>query len=263
MITHYQRLLNYIVPDYVHVLADGRIVKSGGKELALELESRRGYGWLECAAEATAAASPRSMTAMPRGLDGSLPPPQRLGDTAAASACHGSPRCAERALERFASTGFPTPRDEDWKYTNVRAAREQPVFAARHPPQAEATGDQRGCADVCGGGIIGWCSSTAASRRTSRRIGALPAGVRSRSLGEALRAARAGETPRARASSASRDDAIRRAQHRVHRRRRRSSTAPRDVALERRSTAVHRHRRGTARSRIRATSSSPGEGSQR
>ncbi len=45
MVTHYQRLLNYIVPDYVHVLAGGRIVKSGGKELAHELEAR-GYDWL-------------------------------------------------------------------------------------------------------------------------------------------------------------------------------------------------------------------------
>jgi Fe-S cluster assembly ATP-binding protein len=46
VITHYQRLLNYIVPDYVHVLHDGRIVRSGGKELALELEER-GYSWIE------------------------------------------------------------------------------------------------------------------------------------------------------------------------------------------------------------------------
>ena len=46
IVTHYQRLLNYIVPDYVHVLSEGRIVKSGGKELALELEDK-GYGWLE------------------------------------------------------------------------------------------------------------------------------------------------------------------------------------------------------------------------
>jgi Fe-S cluster assembly ATP-binding protein len=45
MVTHYQRLLDYIVPDYVHVLAKGRIIKSGGKELALELEDK-GYGWL-------------------------------------------------------------------------------------------------------------------------------------------------------------------------------------------------------------------------
>jgi Fe-S cluster assembly ATP-binding protein len=49
LITHYQRLLNYIVPDHVHVLSGGRIVKSGGKELALELEAR-GYDWLSEAA---------------------------------------------------------------------------------------------------------------------------------------------------------------------------------------------------------------------
>ena len=54
VVTHYQRLLNYIVPDFVHVLVDGRIVKSGGKELALELEER-GYGWLEKAETAGAA----------------------------------------------------------------------------------------------------------------------------------------------------------------------------------------------------------------
>ena len=46
LVTHYQRLLNYIVPDRVHVLLEGRIVKSGGKELALELEER-GYAWVE------------------------------------------------------------------------------------------------------------------------------------------------------------------------------------------------------------------------
>ena len=46
VVTHYQRLLDYIVPDFVHVLSDGRIVKSGAKELALELEEK-GYVWLE------------------------------------------------------------------------------------------------------------------------------------------------------------------------------------------------------------------------
>ena len=54
VVTHYQRLLDYIVPDHVHVLSGGRIVKSGGKELALELESK-GYGWLEAGAEAVPA----------------------------------------------------------------------------------------------------------------------------------------------------------------------------------------------------------------
>ncbi len=55
VITHYQRLLNFIVPDYVHVLVDGRIVRSGGPELALELEDR-GYGWLEAEAGIAAGA---------------------------------------------------------------------------------------------------------------------------------------------------------------------------------------------------------------
>ncbi len=46
LVTHYQRLLDYIVPDYVHVLAGGKIIRSGGKELALELEEK-GYGWID------------------------------------------------------------------------------------------------------------------------------------------------------------------------------------------------------------------------
>ena len=46
VVTHYQRLLNYIIPDFVHVLSDGRIVKSGDKKLALELEDK-GYGWID------------------------------------------------------------------------------------------------------------------------------------------------------------------------------------------------------------------------
>ena len=45
LVTHYQRLLNYIVPDYVHVMDGGRIVKTGGKDLALILETR-GYDWI-------------------------------------------------------------------------------------------------------------------------------------------------------------------------------------------------------------------------
>ncbi len=53
VITHYQRLLNYIEPDFVHVLVDGKIARSGGKELALELEEK-GYSWLENAAAASA-----------------------------------------------------------------------------------------------------------------------------------------------------------------------------------------------------------------
>jgi Fe-S cluster assembly ATP-binding protein len=55
VVTHYQRLLNYIVPDFVHVLSGGRIVMSGGKELALELEAK-GYEWVEAAGAAGAPA---------------------------------------------------------------------------------------------------------------------------------------------------------------------------------------------------------------
>jgi Fe-S cluster assembly ATP-binding protein len=55
VVTHYQRLLNYIVPDFVHVLVDGRIVRSGGKELALELEEK-GYSWTETEARQPAGA---------------------------------------------------------------------------------------------------------------------------------------------------------------------------------------------------------------
>ncbi|HIL68964.1 MAG TPA: Fe-S cluster assembly ATPase SufC, partial [Verrucomicrobia bacterium] len=54
VITHYQRLLNYIVPDFVHVLYDGKLIKSGGRELALELEER-GYDWVVAEASSTAA----------------------------------------------------------------------------------------------------------------------------------------------------------------------------------------------------------------
>jgi Fe-S cluster assembly ATP-binding protein len=56
VVTHYQRLLNYIVPDFVHVLVDGRIMRSGGPDLARELEST-GYGSIEAGARQTAPAS--------------------------------------------------------------------------------------------------------------------------------------------------------------------------------------------------------------
>jgi Fe-S cluster assembly ATP-binding protein len=55
LVTHYQRLLDYIVPQFVHVLAHGRIAKEGGKELALELEEK-GYDWLKTSATDAASA---------------------------------------------------------------------------------------------------------------------------------------------------------------------------------------------------------------
>jgi Fe-S cluster assembly ATP-binding protein len=65
LVTHYQRLLNYIVPDHVHVLANGRIAKSGGPALALELEER-GYGWVEAEATTRALAQSHGDTAQGR-----------------------------------------------------------------------------------------------------------------------------------------------------------------------------------------------------
>ena len=59
LVTHYQRLLDYVIPDFVHVLSQGKIVRTGGKELALELEAR-GYGWLEETAPAAAHAGAKS-----------------------------------------------------------------------------------------------------------------------------------------------------------------------------------------------------------
>lgn len=59
LVTHYQRLLDYVVPDFVHVLSQGKIVRTGGKELALELEER-GYGWLEETAPPAAHAGAKS-----------------------------------------------------------------------------------------------------------------------------------------------------------------------------------------------------------
>jgi Fe-S cluster assembly ATP-binding protein len=58
VITHYQRLLNYIIPDYVHVLVDGKIVKSGGKELALELEEKGYTSWIQSEVQNVTAANP-------------------------------------------------------------------------------------------------------------------------------------------------------------------------------------------------------------
>ena len=81
VVTHYQRLLDYVVPDFVHVLSQGRIVRSGGKELAQQLE-QRGYGWLETPAPAGAhrrhwrsCGSPDHFTGGGRGCGRGGPPP--------------------------------------------------------------------------------------------------------------------------------------------------------------------------------------------
>ena len=62
LVTHYQRLLNYIVPDFVHVMEAGRIIKTGGKELALELE-KRGYDWVSAEYQAADGARAEEVSA--------------------------------------------------------------------------------------------------------------------------------------------------------------------------------------------------------
>jgi Fe-S cluster assembly ATP-binding protein len=73
VVTHYQRLLNYIVPDYVHVLSDGRVVKSGGKELALELEDK-GYDWLQGGGSDDARGSLAGVAAAAQAVADAIPP---------------------------------------------------------------------------------------------------------------------------------------------------------------------------------------------
>src|SRR5215207_10091139 len=91
VITHYQRLLNYIVPDFVHVLVDGRIAKSGDKQLALELEEK-GYDWMS----ADAMHEPSWLRALRRS-----------------------------AMSQFESEGFPTMKNEDWHFTNIAPIAER------------------------------------------------------------------------------------------------------------------------------------------
>ena len=126
VITHYQRLLDHIVPDFVHVLSGGRIVKSGDKGLALELEEK-GYGWLQQAGEAERqqAEGKRSPTRTETATGSATRHPERHWSEsfgAAAAARAGEPAWLEAArksaIARFAVLGFPTRSHEEWKYTN-------------------------------------------------------------------------------------------------------------------------------------------------
>ena len=103
LVTHYQRLLNYIVPDYVHVMEGGRIIKTGGKELALELESARlrlGRGRARgrsegdrVSATTTTVVAPRTSKACsPAARELRAESPHRRGSTSAARARRSSAR---------------------------------------------------------------------------------------------------------------------------------------------------------------------------
>ena len=134
VITHYQRLLDYIVPDVVHVLSKGRIVKTGGKELALELEAKRlraipGRGGVRPNER-------RNPPDQDRGRDrarGEL----RRGEGARCRAPARCGACASRLSGASRRSGLPHRRVEEWKYTDLRALmRDAKPLAA--PPDAAA-----------------------------------------------------------------------------------------------------------------------------
>ena len=119
MVTHYQRLLDYIKPDTVHVLADGRIVKSGDHSLALKLEAQ-GYGWITDAALSVMQSHPfiDSALARSRQLDGRLP---LIVDERRSS------------IAEIARDGIPSGKLETWKYTPIQAFFAAPFADARSP----------------------------------------------------------------------------------------------------------------------------------
>ncbi len=104
VITHYQRLLDYIVPDHVHVMAGGRIVMSGGKELALELE-KKGYAWVEKLGAGTAGAGGAPVSA---GLQHYLDVAQRFQAARAADVARvAARRCGSEGLAQLVAPGLP------------------------------------------------------------------------------------------------------------------------------------------------------------
>jgi ABC-type multidrug transport system ATPase subunit len=135
VITHYQRLLDYIKPDVVHVLADGRIVKSGGPELALELEAH-GYDFLK---DRGGARGGGLMSA--------------LLDSMAQAFCGSDAR--REVLDAALRDSLPAARNEAWKYTSLRQLERRAFAAApqarRWTPRCWRTSRRRA-----------WCSSTAA-----------------------------------------------------------------------------------------------------
>ncbi len=130
VVTHYQRLLDYIVPDFVHVLVDGRIVRSGGKELALELEEK-GYGWTETAAGRGSAGVRETAVTATEQVQSWLENFTEFERAAPGAKLAWLKRLREDAFARFCEAGFPTTRDEDWRFTNVSADRADGVSAGK------------------------------------------------------------------------------------------------------------------------------------
>ncbi len=161
LVTHYQRLLNYIVPDYVHVMEAGRIIKTGGKELALELEAR-GYDWVSAECKASGGCG---------GMNAAVDQQLSRGPARGAAAMPASPsawlerpaRARGRARRRadgadHARRGLALHRhiaaDEDSVPAGARARHgsARPTLHASRCPKRRR----------------GWCSSTASTRRSCR-----------------------------------------------------------------------------------------------
>ena len=131
VVTHYQRLLNYIIPDFVHVLVEGRIADSGGKELALELEAK-GYAWLEKEPAGAERDEPR------RRGEGRLPGELRRFARAPLGRGSGLARSLRTtAMARFAERGFPTTRTRPG---DTRAWRPSPARSSGPPRPARREG---------------------------------------------------------------------------------------------------------------------------
>ena len=134
VITHYQRLLNYIVPDIVHVLSKGRIVKTGGKELAQQLEEdrlRRIPGRSRCGRIRKSSAM-AELTLMKNAAEQQLAAEWQ----AARSRLPGAAPLREAAFAQFARTGLPHRRVEEWKYTDLRALMRDAKPLAAPPDEA-------------------------------------------------------------------------------------------------------------------------------
>ena len=163
VITHYQRLLDYLVPDYVHVLPDGRIVKSGGKELALELE-QKGYGWVEeeagsrgsrCRSSGRIVLRSRS-TAAGTGSVREMSQPAGAGDP------EWLRQLRAAALARFIELGFPDDPAGRAGVSRTSPPIARMQFAAAGPREVQSTPRRRAWS-------TGGCSPPGVRQRLSSR----------------------------------------------------------------------------------------------